>query len=401
MSSISGTRTNLESPAVRLMSLLLACFFQVALSADMMPFRLGGDGQSLVQLPGMRITPSKASLNVALLIVAPKGLAGSSPGWHDAFAVLAHSVKLAARKSAHRMELIALVPDTLPAREKEQQAFEKLGIEFMSVPIPVPLSQVENAYGAEVLQGALGEYEQLKFYGAALDKYDRAVVMDADVMLLKPIDELLEATTMPYAASGVYDHEMDVPGSRFPPINSGFFVVVPNKKDFNKLVSIYRNGDITDNGWDGSGTGWTYGTGSQGILSYYYNQVHPDVDGFSTDTPTKGIDYPGMDWTKQPNSSRFLPQDRSVYNVIDTKPLLHALAKGNTQVDRVAVFHFAGGSCPKPWTCGYIDDDDQLCKAMTKRWWNFRSEVAAEQGLDASVRQCAHESYVQLGLPLQ
>jgi len=377
---------------------LLACLFQLFLGTEMMPIGGGGEVQSLLQLSGVTVaTPSKVPLKVAMLIVAPKGLAGSAPGWHDAFAVLAHSVRVAAQKSAHTMELIALVPDTLPAQAKEQQAFEKLGIKFMSVPIPVPLSQVENRQGAEILTGALGEYEQLKYYGAALDNYDRAVVMDADVMVLKPIDELLEATTMPYAASGVYDHEMDVQGSRFPPINTGFFVVVPNKKDFNKLVSIYRRGDIGGGGWDNSGTGWTYGTGSQGILSYYYNQVLPDVNGFSTDNPTKGIDYPGMTWTKQPANSRFLPQDRSVYNVVDTKPLLQALAKGSTQVDRVSVFHFAGGSCPKPWTCGYVDDVDQLCKTMTKLWWSLRSEVAAKHGLHAS-EQCSDEGYVPLKL---
>jgi len=384
------------------MFLLLACFCQAVLSTEMMPLKYGGDGYSCLQLPGVTVTtPRKVPLKVAMLIVAPKGLAGSAPGWHDAFAVLAHSVRLAAKRSAHRMDLIAVVPDTLPAQAKEQQAFEKLGIQFMSVPIPVPLSQVESVQGAEILKGALGEYEQLKYYGAALDNYDRAVVMDADVVLLKPIDELLEATTMPYAASGVYDHEMDIEESRFPPINTGFFVVVPNKKDFNNLVSIYRRGEIDEDGWDGSGTGWTYGTGSQGILSYYYNQVRPDGSGYSTDSPVKGVDYPGMSWTKQPASSRFLPQDRSVYNVVETKPLQQALAKGSTRLNRVAVFHFAGGSCPKPWTCGYIENDDQLCKAMTTRWWSLRSEVAVEQGLDGAVNRCSDAGYVPLGLPLQ
>jgi len=297
------------------------------------------------------------------------------------------------------MDLMALVPDTLPEQENEKSAFEKLGIRFKSVPIPVPLSQVENRAGAEVLKGALGEYEQLKYYGAAWEEYDRAVVMDADVIFLKPIDELLEATTAPYSASGVYDHEMDVPESRFPPINTGFFVVVPNKEDFNKLVSIYRRGDIGGNGWDNSGTGWTYGTGSQGILSYYYNQVRPDAEGFSTDTPIKGVDYPGLSWTVQPPSSRFLPQDRSVYNVVDTEPLQQALAKGSTNVDRVSVFHFAGGSCPKPWTCIHIVGD-HLCDVMTQKWWNLRSEVAAAKGLDASVKHCSEEGYIPLGLPL-
>lgn len=331
------------------------------------------------------------------MIVAPKGLARSGPGWHDAFAVLAHSVHLAARKSAHTMDLMALVPETLPDQNKEKTAFEKLGIRFKSVPIPVPLSQVKNRDGAEVLKGALGEYEQLKYYGAAWEEYDRAVVMDADVILLRPFDELLEATTTPYSASGVYDHEMDIEGSRFPPINTGFFVVVPNKKDFNKLVSIYRRGDIDGNGWDNSGTGWTYGTGSQGILSYYYNQVRPDVEGFSTDSPIKGIDYPGMSWTKQPASSRFLPQDRSVYNVVDTEPLLKALKKRSTAVDRVSVFHFAGASCPKPWTC--VPSTDHLCDVMTQRWWDLRAEVAAINGLDG--KNCSEdEDYVPLGLPL-
>jgi len=316
---------------------------------------------------------------VALAAVVPYGTLNSS-SWRDGLAVMAYSAQKAAARSAHRITLLALMPDTLPRQEEERRVLSLLGIEARFVPVPVPLGQVKTEFARKSLSKVLGEMEQLKYYGAAMTEYDRVVILDGDTMWLSPIDELFE-NTKGYPLQGIYDHELDVSDSAFPPLNTGFLVYTPDKRDFDAICDIVREGDFRPgSGWEGSHTGWTYGTGSQGILSFYYNQVTPGVKGFNTTAPTKGKDMPGMSFTQQPPSSRFRPLDRSVYNVIQTDLLKQAISENHTDASRVKVFHFTGG-CVKPWTCGGVSSD--ICATMTEKWWDFRTELAKKWGGDA------------------
>jgi len=300
-----------------------------------------------------------------------------SAAWRDGLAVMALSAEKMAEKSAHRISLHAILPDTLPNQEKEREVLAKLGLEALFVPVPVPLKQVKTKFAREQLALVLGEMEQLKYYGAALTDYDRVVILDGDTMWLQPIDELFTDASGAKLL-GIYDHELDVVGSAFPPLNTGFLLYTPDKSDFDTICNIVREGDFRPgSGWEGSGTGWTYGTGSQGILSFYYNQVRPGVKGYNATKPKKGKDLPGLPFTKQPPSSRFRPLDRSVYNVISTDLLLEAVRDKRTNASRVKLFHFTG-SCMKPWTC--IPARSSFCEDMTQRWWDMRAELAREWG---------------------
>jgi len=245
------------------------------------------------------------------------------------------------------------------------------------VPVPVPLEQVADLWVREELSKVLGELEQLKYYGANFTEYDRVVVLDGDTIFLGPIDELLEDTSGAQL-QGIYDHELDIEGSAFPPLNSGFLVYTPDGADFDGLAALVRRGDFRPGtGWEGSGTGWTYGTGSQGVLSFWYNQVHPGVKGYDATPPVKGKDLPGANWTVQPAGSRFRPLDRSVYNVIETDLLQEALAANLTDASRVRHFHFTG-KCSKPWQCSAYRSD--FCEEMLQRWSALRAELARERG---------------------
>jgi len=339
-------------------------------------------------------TSSSRKLSVALVAVVPYGAMNSS-SWRDGLAVMAHSAQKMAKKSAHRITLHAILPDTLPHQEKERQVLAKLGLEALFVPIPVPLKQVKTAFARKELALVLGEMEQLKYYGAALTDYDRVVILDGDTMWLQPIDELF-TDTAGAKLQGIYDHELDIDSSAFPPLNTGFLVFTPDKRDFDAINGIVREGDFrSGTGWEGSMTGWTYGTGSQGVLSFYYNQVHPGVPGYNATGPTKGKDLPGLPFTKQPASSRFRPLDRSVYNVIETGLLKEAIRDKRADASRVKLFHFTGG-CVKPWTCS--PPSSSICEDMTKRWWALRAELAQRWGGDA--KRCeAWGSYEPLPLP--
>jgi len=153
-------------------------------------------------------------------------------------------------------------------KKNEESALKALGITARFVPVPVPLAEMKDLHARGTLSGGLGQYEQLKYYGAALVEYDRVVVMDADTMVLGHIDELFDSQH-DVSLIGVYDHEMDIQSSLFPPVNSGFMVFTPDMADFDNLVEIYRSGQIGGDGWCHSGTGWTYGTGAPGPRSHH------------------------------------------------------------------------------------------------------------------------------------
>jgi len=339
-------------------------------------------------------TSTTRKLSVAYAAILPYGALNSST-WRDGLAVLAHSLQRVAEQSAHRSALLALLPDSLPRQEEERQVLAQLGLEAHFVPVPVPLEQVKTDFARKELSLVLGEMEQLKYYGAALTEYDRVVILDGDTMFLTPIDELF-LSTPGIRLQGIYDHELDINSSTFPPLNSGFLVYTPDTRDFDTLNSVVREGDFrSGTGWEGSNTGWTYGTGSQGVLSFYYNQVQPGVEGFNPTPPKKGKDLPGLPFTVQPNTSRFLPLDRSVYNVIDTDLLEEAVRANRTNASRVKVFHFTG-KCSKPWLC--FPAREGICEEMTSRWWSLRAELAKKWGGDAERCQGGGE-YMALPVP--
>eukprot|EP00927_Polykrikos_kofoidii_P066140 TRINITY_DN61793_c0_g1_i1.p1 TRINITY_DN61793_c0_g1~~TRINITY_DN61793_c0_g1_i1.p1 ORF type:complete len:415 (-),score=68.43 TRINITY_DN61793_c0_g1_i1:74-1318(-) len=336
-----------------------------------------------------------AALKVAFAVIAPFGILNSSEGWKDGFRVLSHSARIATGCSNYSVDFLAFLPDGLETNKtKERTALERLGWKPHFVPIPVRLADVKNADARDVFSKVLGEGEELKYYGAALTQYDRVLVMDADTIFLQPIDELMDISPTS-GLVGIYDHEMDIPISVFPPVNSGFLLFTPSKSDFEGLSEVFKEGDITAAGFRGSGTGWTYGAGSQGILSFFYNQWKPGKPGFEDVRPVKGSDLPGEQFTTKPEYSRFYPLDRSVYNVIDTDALQEAVRSGRATSDRVKVYHFAG-KCLKPWLCR--PTRSEICEKMTQRWWDFRREVEVAEGLPPSVRCAAETPYKPMEL---
>lgn len=325
---------------------------------------------------------SKRSLKVAIATIAPYGVLKSKAGWQDAFAVLSHSIQQTMKASRHKYDLLAIVPDDIGNQEGETHAFENLGWTVRFVPIPVRLDEIKNEEGREILSKVLGENEELKYYGANFTEYDRVLVVDGDTLFVKPIDELMDLSPTP-GLVGVYDHEMDIQSSSFPPVNSGFLLITPSANDFQGLVEVFREGDIGGAGFRKSGTGYTYGAGSQGMMSFFYNQWTPKAPGFKNIRADKGVDLPGMKWTKQPLGSRFHPVDRSMYNVIETDNLHKAISAGKASSDSVKVFHFAG-KCLKPWTCQ--GSPSPVCQNVTDQWWSFRNEVARAKG--KSTKRC-------------
>merc|ERR1719401_1299246 len=122
---------------------------------------------------------------------------------------------------------------------------------------------------AEGMKFVLAE-ETLKYWGLAMTEYDRVLVIDADVLILSPMDELMERKE---DIIGVYDHGLDIDTSTVPPIQGGFLLFRPNATDFEEVKRLTREGDWGGSGWKQSGIGWCYGgVGPDGLLSYYFNK---------------------------------------------------------------------------------------------------------------------------------
>lgn len=337
----------------------------------------------------------KQTLNVALAVAVTKGFL-SSPDWRDGFAVWAYAAKKASAGSRHSTSLLALLPDTLT--QEEIDAFAALGMEPHVLPVPVQLGEVQSDDARkELAKGCCGEVENMKYYGAKLVDFDYVLVLDADVMMLKPIDEVLDDERVANAGLiATYDHELDSPGSAFPPIQGGYLLFKPRSSDFDSLVALTKEGDFRQGrGWKGTAVGWAYGgVGPVGLLSFYYNLVENDLlaGPFRQHQLEKRTDLPG-DMSEQPADSRLVVLDRSKHDVIDTQPFKEMVSAGKVGMEDVASFHFAG-LCLKPWTC--VPPRSNICEAMTAKWWELRAEFAESRGLETGTRCEAGSDYEPL-----
>lgn len=326
-----------------------------------------------------------------------------SDSWRDALAVMAHGALKAAARSRHEVDLIAIAPMRLGAgkeRMLEEMGFQKV----LRRPVPVPAAEIQGKEVKEQMSRVMGndarfqfsmEEEQLKYWGLSLTDYDRVLVLDADTMILDPMDELFDRQE---DFIGTYDIGLDTDSSTAPPAQGGFLLFRPSKKDFEEIKRLTREGDFGGDGlagWKRSGIGWAYGgTGPDGLLSYYYHKdalpqdakkwesfdrvdfkrrlAESEVD-FSSPPPPKGV--------------RMLAADRKVYNLLVTDDLMKTV-EGRDH-DEVAAgvksVHFTG-NCVKPWSCP--GGRNWLCKAMLDRWWEMRTELEKEKNLPRTMASC-------------
>eukprot|EP00929_Paragymnodinium_shiwhaense_P046836 TRINITY_DN23828_c0_g1_i1.p1 TRINITY_DN23828_c0_g1~~TRINITY_DN23828_c0_g1_i1.p1 ORF type:complete len:440 (+),score=72.97 TRINITY_DN23828_c0_g1_i1:82-1320(+) len=317
--------------------------------------------------------------------------------WSDALRVLAHGIRKAANVSRHDVHLLALSPEQLSA-EVEQQLLS-FGFErVLRKPVPVQPADVKRPMAREHMERVQGQHggkgyafkqadETVKYWGLGLVEYDRVLVLDADTMVLDPMDELMERSE---DFVGVRDHGLDVDMSVMPPTQGGFLLFRPNARDFAELQSLTREGDWGGNGWKNSGIGYCYGgVGPDGLLTYYYNKdALPLLGGDKASIP-EGLSKPSL------AGSRMLAADRAVYDVVINNRLMSELAAADHRETLSAVksAHFTG-DCIKPWTCQ--EPRGWLCEGLFERWWAARADVEKSLNLPATPRSCQHGEYVPL-----
>mmetsp|Transcript_1858 Transcript_1858/g.5613 ORF Transcript_1858/g.5613 Transcript_1858/m.5613 type:complete len:307 (-) Transcript_1858:23-943(-) len=146
-------------------------------------------------------------------------------------------------------------------------------------------------------------FNKLHVFGL-FDEYDKVVFLDADVLVLKNIDELFDvdiSTGYPFAAAPEI-----MPPDRF---NTGVLVVAPSKETYRELLLAARSMRSPD----GS---------DQGLLNEFYPH-----------------------WFSQDSSHR-LP---FIYNTLQTVASYYSPAWEMLKED-IKVLHFAGDDLMKPWS---------------------------------------------------
>jgi len=325
----------------------------------------------------------------------------------DVLAVQAYSLKQAAAKSRHDVEILALVPERLP--ENDQKFLEKIGFaKVIRKSLPVQVSEIDPVRGKEVraqfarTQGSGDKNNQfsmaeetLKYWPLSMTEYDRVLTLDADVMVLDPMDELMECRE---DFVGTYDHGLDSDANMVPPVQGGFLLYRPNVADFHEIQKLTKEGDFSGMGWKNSKIGYAYGgTGPDGLLAYYFHknaldelshlkQGKKDIQDGIYGQPTKGV--------------RMFAADRSKYDFLINTRLRQDLwgKKDEEIIADIKSVHFTG-DCLKPWQClgtessGYLSN---VCDAMVARWFDMRAAVETELNQSPSHKGCVNGHYKTL-----
>ncbi|CAM9865662.1 unnamed protein product, partial [Phaeothamnion confervicola] len=199
----------------------------------------------------------------------------------DAVEVLGLSVDRICKESRYACAKVVIVHEDIGERAAAELA--DAGWRVLLRPVPVNVTLIAGDFYREALPGSgcCGELELLKLYAYTLTEYRRVVHVDIDVLLLRPLDGLLDLE-----ASLVYttDPNMGSKGDAAPPVQGGFLVVKPDLDVFDQLLAVvYEAGGLgirlsgdwrPGTGWGGLGIGWCWGGPTiQGLLPYFYHAV--------------------------------------------------------------------------------------------------------------------------------
>jgi hypothetical protein len=171
----------------------------------------------------------------------------------DGAAVLAYSILRHSSQSPYSISLIAFVhPNVTTSRP----GLKNLGFHVIEVPIPINVSAIQFDFLREKINknGCCGSSELIKLTSYRLLQYDKVVHLDADVIVLNPLDSLL---TQRRDLSLVYTTDPNMATFKkkieHMPVQGGFLVITPSINDYRAIINtevgiyiyIYK-GNISD-----------------------------------------------------------------------------------------------------------------------------------------------------------
>jgi hypothetical protein len=158
---------------------------------------------------------------------------------------------------------------------------ETLGYMVQERDTPVALSDIRNAeFRADIQKsGCCGERELIKFEAFTLTQYPVVVLLDADALVLQPLDRLLDcvidATNVPDPEDLLHlgmaipdrvdllytnDNPKEYADRIVQPTQGGFVILRPNMTVYHDIIDIVQEGDFRSDGsgWGGR-TGFFWG----------------------------------------------------------------------------------------------------------------------------------------------
>ncbi|CAN0050547.1 unnamed protein product, partial [Ascophyllum nodosum] len=258
----------------------------------------------------------------------------------DGAAVLAASIDRACGKSEFLCDLVAFLNDKVGVPAED--ALRRLGFRVMRPGLPLELDEIEDEFTRTRISkgGCCGPAELMKFFAYTLTEYHRVVHLDTDVLVLQPLDPILDADN-----SLLYTTDVNMANlkSSVLPVQGGFLVVRPDLSVFDDLVEqVVKRTRFTGKGWGGTNIGVFWGgINVQGLLPYYYEHV-----------------------ALKNNTYRAL--DRCTYNNMVDTPECREIS-----LEEIRSVHFT--NCQKPWSC--VRTIHPLCEKLFEQWFHIRREV--------------------------
>ncbi|KAI8150441.1 nucleotide-diphospho-sugar transferase [Fennellomyces sp. T-0311] len=158
----------------------------------------------------------------------------------EATQVLVHSLVVNA-KAQNDIVVLVLPPVTQNVRERLRYLGARIEeIEQVKYPWKSSATATKEGYNKAC------RYSKLHLWN--LTKYQKVVFLDADTLVLQPIEELFERPQLSAA--------MDAGGV----MNTGVFVAEPSKAIFEDMMNVYEKAP-------------SYNRGDQGFLNWYFNQT--------------------------------------------------------------------------------------------------------------------------------
>lgn len=326
----------------------------------------------------------------------------------DGAAILRHSIQRfdSLSTSKYDSKFYAFVHPNATSCADE---IRNLGYDVQVRPTPINVSDISGDLKHHV-EGAscCGSAEFLKLYAYTLTQHPVAVHLDMDVAVLKPMDDLYDgmiegpssrarsrlpamwianATELPQQIDAYFTRDYNMltyAGYRKPietSIQGGFMVVRPNTTVFQEYLDIILEGNYEPGrGWGASNGlrfGGTYGSAQiQGLVSYYYGHVHP-----GTAVELNRCIY---------NTMVDKPTDKDEKCLSPRKEDGYCEDCRKTNFSDVVSTHYT--VCQKPWWCRRFNENETLCDATHKAWFQLRYEVEMQ-------RKMANPSYNIRAMP--
>ena len=319
-------------------------------------------------------------------------------------AVLKHSIHLAHNNnssnssSKYDYQMYAIIHPT--AKSCAITPMKKLGYKVLLRNTPFDKSDISTKFLRENIDGAscCGAKEFLKLYAYTLDsdRHPLAVVLDLDSLVLRSMDDLFDVLIsggkkelvdrLPLHINNVgntssssgqqqqqretlYDRQIDAlytkdynminpGGEKYAGIQGGFLILRPDEEVFQEYIDLVLEGNyIEGRGWGGK-YGYFYGGAQvQGICSYYFGEIHPEM----------GVELNRCRVNAMADSPRFgMNEKKWAGKCRDGREDCEDCRK--TELRDIYSAHFT--LCGKPWDCRM--HSTPLCRQLHGEWFRIR-----------------------------